>query len=745
MLNDNPIRPSEILRVVRRYGWYVVVVSFCFALVALVWAHFQPRLYDSTALIHLDQHSSMTLTIAGASGDQYDLKIQTQIIGLSSPAVIVSTINKLNLASNPLFNPTLSKNMDDRMVRDRMVLLFLSALTISRVPDSELIQVRFRSRNPDLSAIVVNTLVDEYFSQSLKLRYQSTQDIGTFLTERLSDLQSKIQIEQNSLMTKGLKLGIIDLGSSGSNSSGGGSGGGSGIGTSTLVVETSQLLDQRVKAEADLYLAQAESDMLQKSSDALPPADIPGSAELSSLVTSLTAAKSQLAFLTQRYGSSYPGLAQQKAQVQSIENDIQQYRAKLMDSAQHNVTRDQQIVNSLNARIDALQKQSEASTPQIVQYEVLKSQYLSDQALYNTLLSTVGSSEIETGMEAQVLNRFEVAQPPSTPSYPNTRIIIIVGFAAGFLLSVLVVGVLVTLSDTVETVEDIEANLPIPILASVPEYKQELKATASTETIPLVTLLAPRSASTEAYRLLRTSISLMHGNKKSRVIALTSGGPGEGKSTTALNLAVVIATQSKRVLLLDADLRKPTIAQRLHSQITASAGLSRFLSDTTIQPEDCIQPIAEVPGLDIIAVQEIPPFPSELLSQNRIVELLDWARQHYDYVLIDTPPVLLVTDALIIANHCDTLLVVTRIGVAQKRALTRIRQDLAKYPDKQSGIVVNALPFSETYYHGYGNYKKYYGGGYGNYGGYGDGSGYYQSGVGGGSNSSQKGRNKDSR
>lgn len=743
-LNEHQIRISDILRVVKRYGLYVAAVSIVFAICAGVWGHLQPRLYDATALIHLDQHSSMSLSATGTVGDQYDLKMQTQIIGLSTPSVITATINKLNLASNPLFNPTLSKNMDDRMVRDRMVQLFRSALTISRVPDSELIQVRFRSRNPDLSAIIANTLVDEYFMESLKLRYQSTQDIGTFLTERLSDLQTKIQSEQNELMSKGLKLGIIDLGSSGSSSSSGGSsGGGSGIGTSTLVVETSQLLDERVKAEADLYLAQAERDILLKSKDALPPADIPGSAELSSLMTSLTTAKSQLASLRQRYGSSYPGLAQQAAQVQSIQNDIAQYRSKLIDSAQHNVSRDQQIVDSLNARIDALQKKSEASTPQIVQYEVLKSQYLSDQTLYNTLLSTVGSSEIQTGMEAQVLNRFEVAEPPSMASYPNTRVIILAGFAAGFLLSVLIVGIIVAISDTVETVEDIEANLPIPILASVPEYKQELKATATANTIPLVSLLAPRSASTEAYRLLRTSISLMHGNKKSRVIALTSGGPGEGKSTTTLNLAIVLATQSKRVLLIDADLRKPTIAQRLQTQSTASAGLSRFLSDTTITPEECIQPIAEVPGLDIISVQEIPPFPSELLSQNRIADLLHWAREHYDYVLIDTPPVLLVTDALIIANHCDTILVVARIGVAQKRALSRIRQDLAKYPDKQSGIVVNALPFSETYYRGYGNYKKYYGGGYGGYGGYGDGSGYYQSGFGSGTDSTKdkSGRN----
>jgi capsular exopolysaccharide synthesis family protein len=296
------------------------------------------------------------------------------------------------------------------------------------------------------------------------------------------------------------------------------------------------------------------------------------------------------------------------------------------------------------------------------------------------------------------------------------------------LIGMVIVGIIVLNSDTVQTVEQVEEALPLPILASVPEYKDDLAAMRiSDDVLPLVTLLAPRSAGTEAYRLLRTAISLMPVGQQHRVISLTSCGPGEGKSTTSLNLAVVLATQAKRVLLIDADLRKPTIAQRLKLAPTDQPGLSRFLSDSTVLAPECVQKVPEVAGLDVIPVQEVPPFPSELLGQGRLEELLNWARDHYDYVLIDTPPVLLVTDALIIASHCDTLLVVVRIGVAQKRALRRIRQDLAKYPGKQTGIVVNALPHSDTYYGGYGNYRKYYGGkGYGgSY--YGSGTGSYLS------------------
>jgi len=296
-------------------------------------------------------------------------------------------------------------------------------------------------------------------------------------------------------------------------------------------------------------------------------------------------------------------------------------------------------------------------------------------------------------------------------------------------VGLLIVGIILLNSDTVQTVEQVEEALPLPVLASVPEYKEDLAAMRlSDDVLPLVTLLAPRSAGTEAYRLLRTAITLMPVSQKHRVISLTSCGPGEGKSTTALNLAVVLATQSKRVLLIDADLRKPTIAQRLKMPPTDQPGLSRFLSDSMVTPQECVQKVPEVAGLDVIPVQEIPPFPSELLGQGRFEQLLAWARDYYDFVLIDTPPVLLVTDALIIATHCDTLLIVVRMGVAQKRALRRIRQDLAKYPGKQTGIVINALPHADTYYGGYGNYRKYYGKGYGGGGSYyGSGSGYISS------------------
>jgi capsular exopolysaccharide synthesis family protein len=680
-----------------------------------IWAKFQTPQYDAVAMVHLDQHSSISLGAAGGGEDEYNLKMQTQIIGFQSPNIAEMTIRKLDLQKHPLFGGTGPNNLDNPVQRDQLVRQFLGSLSVTQIPKSELLSIRFRSPSPALAALVVNNLVDVYFEESFAQRYRSTQEISSYLTRQMDDLKLRIQNEQNELLGSEAKLGIL---STSPNSQ-----------SSLLVNETTQLLSERVRIQGERYLAEAEYQNMQNHPDASVPPDIPASASLVGLQGQLSSAQAQVAALEERYGPNYPPLQQEKAQVASLTKSVEELRQKVLNGAAENLERTQKAEQSINNRLLELQKESEGKTPDTVRYEILKSQYVSDQTLYNVLLTAMGTGAIQAGMQAQELNRFTAAEVPGIKAYPNVRAVTLAGAAAGLLIAMVIVGIILLNSDTVQTVDQVEEGLPLPVLASVPEYKDDLAAMRlSDDVLPLVTLLAPRSAGTEAYRLLRTAITLMPVSQKHRVISLSSCGPGEGKSTTALNLAVVLATQSKRVLLIDADLRKPTISQRLKLPASDQPGLSRFLSDVTVSPEDCVQRVPEIAGLDVIPVQEIPPFPSELLGQGRLEQLLKWSRDHYDYVLIDTPPVLLVTDALIVATHCDTLLVVVRIGVAQKRALRRIRQDLAKYPGKQTGIVVNALPHADTYYGGYGNYRKYYGKGYGGGGSYyGSGSDYLSS------------------
>jgi len=713
---ENSIHISDIIRILRKYGVYLLGLMILGGTLATIWGKFQTPQYDAVALVHLDQHSAISLgTSGGGESDEYNLKMQTQIIGFQSPNIAELTIRKLDLQKHPLFGGAGLNNLDNPIQRDQLVRQFLGSLSVTQIPRSELLSIRFRSPSPALAALVVNNLVEVYLEESFAQRYRSTQEISQYLTRQMDDLKRRIQNEQNDLLSSEAKLGILSQSPT--------------TQSSLLVNETTELLSERVKIQGERYLAEAEYQDMLNHPEASVPADIPASTGLVGLQSQLSSAQAQVAALEDRYGPNYPPLQQAKAQVASLKKSVEDLRHTVLNGAAENLERAQKAEQSITDRLLQLQKEAEGKTPDTVRYEILKSQYVSDQTLYNVLLTAMGTGAIQAGMQSQELNRFSPAEVPGIKAYPNVRADALAGAAAGLLIAMVIVGIILLNSDTVQTVDQVEEGLPLPVLASVPEYKEDLAAMRlSDDVLPLVTLLAPRSAGTEAYRLLRTAITLMPVSQKHRVISLTSCGPGEGKSTTALNLAVVLATQSKRVLLIDADLRKPTISQRLKMPASDHPGLSRFLSDATVAPEDCVQRVPEVAGLDVIPVQEIPPFPSELLGQGRLEELLTWSRDHYDYVLIDTPPVLLVTDALIIATHCDTLLVVVRIGVAQKRALRRIRQDLAKYPGKQTGIVVNALPHADTYYGGYGNYRKYYGKGYGGSGSYyGSGSGGYLS------------------
>jgi len=710
---ENAIHISDIVRILRKYGLYLLGLMILGGTLATIWGKFQPKQYDAVAMVHLDQHSSISLGTSGESSDEYGLKIQTQMVGFQSPHIAEMTMRRLNLQNHTIFSGPGPHDLENPAQRDMLVNRFLGSLSVTQVPKTELLSVRFRSQSPELARSVVNTLVDVYLEETFAQRYRTTQEITKYLGRQMDDLKTKIQTEQNDLLSAEAKLGILSQGAVAE--------------SSLLVDETTALLGQRVKVQGDRYLAEAEYQNMLAHPDASIPTDIPGSSGLIGMQSQLSELQAQTAALEDRYGPNYPPLQQSRAQVESLRKSTEELRQKVLSAAAENLERAGKSEQSISDRLLELQKQAQGRTPDTVRYEILKSQYVSDQTLYNVLLSAIGTGGIQAGMQSQELNRFSEAEVPGIVAYPNVRADTMAGAAAGLVVALVIVGLILLNSDTVQTVEHIEEALPLPILASVPEYKEDLAAMRiSDDVLPLVTLLAPRSAGTEAYRLLRTAITLMPVTQKHRVISISSCGPGEGKSTTSLNLAVVLATQAKSVLLIDADLRKPTIAQRLKLPPTDQPGLSRYLSDSTVLPEDCIQKVSEVAGLDVIPVQEVPPFPSELLGQGRLEELLSWARDHYDYVLIDTPPVLLVTDALIIATHCDTLLVVVRIGVAQKRALRRIRQDLAKYPGKQTGIVVNALPHADTYYGGYGNYRKYYGKGYGS------GESYYGSGTGGG-------------
>jgi succinoglycan biosynthesis transport protein ExoP len=655
---------ADFLRVFRKYLWLLTACSVGFAVLAFIWAKRQPR----------------------------------QMIALQSRDVALKVIEdpRLDLIHNPLFNPAKKSDIETNpQTRNDLVGALVGNMDVERVPKSELVSLTYRSLSPVLSAAVANAIVDAYMEENFQHRYQGSKEIKGWLNRELSDLKAKVQGEQSDLLNMELKLGIFSTSAT--------------TEVSLPQLQLQELLSESIKAQTQRFQSDAEYQTLaQDTGSGFPPISVPGAQVLNNLNVELAQLEAQEAALTERYGPGYGPLRQIQNQVANTRKNIADLRRQLLESAQQDEQAAAKTEADIENNIAQVKAEAKGNNPELVRYQVLKAQYLADQQLYNSLLTLLSAGGIEAGLKTQETNRMSTADIPTLPSRPRVALSTAAGFGIGLFLSILIVGTITVVSDTVETVEQIEEALALPVLAAVPVYKLDPGDPAA-RLAPLATLNAPRSAAAEAYRILRTSVNLMPLGKESRVIGFTSCGPGEGKSTTALNLAVSFAQQGRRVLMVDADLRKPSLAERVKLPEPNAPGLSRFLSDRTLDAEDCIQPLDTVPGLSVMPVQEIPPFPSELLGQGRLEELVAWARQRFDVVIFDTPPALLVTDALIVAQSLDVILLVARVGMAQRRALRRLREELARFPEKQIAVVVNAVPQSQSYYGGYGNKHGYYG------------------------------------
>ncbi len=704
---------ADLLRVFKRYLWLTAALGAGFALAMFLWAKHQPKLYDSKAIIQIEQHELLTLPGAIGGTDEFELMANTDILVIQSNDVALKVIQRMHLEQDKRFNPSYpgNTNLNDPYARNYLIGLFRGGLTVQRVPRTELIDVTFRSPSPVLSMAMANTTVDTFLEQNFQNHYQGTKEIAGWLTGEMNDLRSKIQAEQSDLLGLEMKLGIFQSGmsGSGSGSSSGGASSQGGMPTSIYQNEMMTLESQLLEAEKTRLNTQAQYDILTtQKSDALLPESLPGSLLFNSLETQLTTLIAQEGQMAARYGPAYPQLAALKKEEEALRKQIEVERNRAIAAALQQTQVAAEALARIKESIDKAKQNAMSMNSDTVRYEVLRAQYSTDQGLYNGLLQLLSSGGIDEGLKAQNVNRMSAADIPTVPAWPRVMIDTVGGFLIGLSLAIVIIVVIILVSDTVETVEQIEETLRLPVLTAVPLYKLEPADPSATQAT-LATLLLPRSAAAESYRILRTAINLMPIHGKGRVIGITSCGPGEGKSTTVMNLAVAASQQNKRVLLIDGDLRKPALAQRLKLPSATSPGLSRYLSDTQIKPEDCIQQISFLPGLFVLPVQDIPPFPSELLAQGRLKELLDWARENFDIVLIDTPPVLLVADSVIISEWVDIILIVARVRIAQRRALRRVRQEFARFPDKHIGIVVNAVPQSQSYYGGYSGYHGYYG------------------------------------
>ncbi len=428
------------------------------------------------------------------------------------------------------------------------------------------------------------------------------------------------------------------------------------------------------------------------------------SVQLSEMIRRLQEAQTQLRRVLNEEGRApgHPVARAVRAEIAELERDLQ-------SGLQANQRVVEQRMETLTAQIDELQAQQRQFPALENQLQALEVQRVTDEDQYRYLLAQLQQARIT---EAAAMPYVDVIDPAfgASPIQPRGRINLVLGALLGLILGVGAAFFLEYLDRTVRTSSDVESLLGIPVLGVIPRLRkvleEELATVGSRPTrAPMVVALDPVDPAAEAYRNLRMNLMFMNTQEAPiQTIAVSSPGPGEGKSTTALNFAIMLAQQGQRVLLVDADLRRPSLHRAL--DLLKEPGLTSLLVGE-VEAREAVRPNV-LPNLDFLPSGPFPPNPSELLNSKAMQRFLGEMEQRYAYIVIDTPPVLAVTDAALLASHTDGILVVLRSGETEQRAAERTVDQLRRIGVRVFGAVLNEVATTSSdesyylqYYHTY--------------------------------------------
>ncbi len=705
----------DYLLILRKHQW--LILSFLVTVVTIVSiATFRMRpVYVATARIEIDRENANILPFQGQDSYDYmvdlDNYIETQSKILTSETLALQTIRSVGLAGNPEFSSAApsdavtSGNLANQK-RPPELGAFLGSLSVKRVPNSRLLDVSFESTEPQLAARVVNAHIENYIQLNFRSKYEATTRASTWLADQLSELKVKVEKSEDERLAYERENQIWELDDKQS------------ITTQRLSDLNKELTDaqtDRMKKEA-LYDFARSGNM-----DGVP--QMHDDVVLQDLLRKRAEIQTQYTDALNQYGPNFPKVQRLQAQVNEVDKLIDGEKKNVIDQLGNDYKAASQRESLLMRALDEQKGEANQMSERLVKYNILKREAEANKTLYDGLLTKLKEADISVGLKASNIRVVDPAMIPSTPARPartrNVALSVLVGLVGGIGLALL----REYLDNTVKTPDDIETLARLPSLAVVPSFaesnghgkRSRLLSVASSngheKRIELVAQHLPKSQVSEAFRALRTALLLSQADHPPQVILVTSSLPREGKTTAAANLAVTLAQRGDRTLLLDADLRKPGVGRVLNLTEGKYAGLSSYLAGVSSLDLVTI-PHPAIPNLAAIPTGPLPPNPADLLSSHKLADAIAELRTKYKFIVIDSPPIMAATDAVILSVQADGVLLVVRSGETPKEAFTRARDLLTSVKCRLLGVVLNAVDSSAPdYYYSYRYYP--YSEGYG--------------------------------
>ena len=755
------IQLADVWHVVTRYHKLILLTSVIGLLLGILVDNLSPRLYTATATVELNKDQSGGLNFQDFSGAASQLGIGqdfmtdmlTQQAILANDNTALSVIGLLGLMRVSPYNklleghgrvPALSgnaANLDlNPVLRDQALGIFRSSLRVTPVKNTRLMKVSFTDTDPARAALIANTTVDAYLDNHTEARYKATVKASSWLITQLVDLKKRAEETHRRVTQYEKENSLVGVPSTQSASRPSASV----ISDSGLIAyqQLSALSTELTKAQVALIGKEAIYRLTQTGdpgvildvSDTSLGSDggainaISSTSRNIQLIQSLRAQESslklRLAAAQVQYGVANPIVIQIQKQIESTRSQLSDEVKRVNNQARSDYMLAKANEESLSKTVADRQRDVATLGSSLAELGFLQEEENSSRVIYQDLYNRLEEARIAAGVKSSGVSTVDPARAPSRLSSPSLKKDAISGLVAGMFIGLIIASLIRFADRSLRTLEEIEVLSSYPLLGVVPHFASapnsplQQKGTEQPQDAGEISskpwiLTEPKSVIAEAYRQIRTSILLSNVDATPHVLLFTSALSGEGKSTTAYNLAAAFAGQAESVILVDADMRRPSVAR--YTGLSNQKGLSNLLSPN-LALDDALQTHPDIPNLFILPAGTVPPNPSEMLASERFAKLVQLLRERFEYVLIDAPPVLLVADPLLIESHVDGTIGVIRSGKITSPMLQRLWESLEKPGKPILGYVFN------DYNHRNESYGVYYG--YGaNDGGYFEGTG----------------------
>ncbi|HSD65159.1 MAG TPA: polysaccharide biosynthesis tyrosine autokinase, partial [Vicinamibacteria bacterium] len=610
-----------------------------------------PR-YEARTLLQVMPPNPTSLTVTDAlvqtGNPMRDRQFfNTQLNVLHSRAIGERVVDRLKLKDQPAFQAAADP-----------VGLLLSAVAVEPVPDTYVVEVRVTHNVPEDAALWANTLSDVYMDYSLEGQVEAAKRAYKWVTERLAETESGMQDAQDKLLKtyQGQDLFVPE-------------GSVSAITTSITKLNEDHIQAQARRIELEAQLGEfAEARRRGRRLDAIPQvASDQVASEIDGRIQALTL---DLARLREKYKEGHPEVQKVQVQMQQLRKDRDARVAQIEEGLRAEYRQLQRKEAELKAAIDEHKGKAAEQSQKLTELESLRKKADSAAGLYAVLLQKLNETNIAASLQNNNIRLLDRAVVPVRPVWPRKRQIALVALLGGLLLGAGWVLLRDALDNTLKDADDVERHLHLELLAAIPRYDKD-----------------DASLATEAYQNLRTALLFARRGEGGQVILVTGTAPGEGKTTTLLNVAKLLAVSGESVVVVDCDLRRANLHLRLG--VSREPGFTDFFVKS-VDLSGLVR-ATRAPNLWAIPAGALPPNPPALLARPDLPTALAQLKRHYRWVLVDSPPVAAVTDALLLAQCADATVLVVQQNKVDRAMVKRALAALRKVTPNVVGAVLNAV------------------------------------------------------